>query len=456
MTGTITGFEFKPTNVDTTIYIDEIAFVNEYFVEYSANTDDASVTSMPAGAFKAENGFVTLSDIIPARAGYTFLGWAYNKDSKLLIEEPVFVKNGETVTVYAVWDRNDHWEFDDSADYSVGNADAWDFENGYVTITETGSGSNDIIVNFKKGFGFEIGDSKKIVYKAKHDVGYSQTGQLFYWTSETKEYANVNAANGSYSCFTTTKYIDTDGDFKSDTFHEYTFNLSSSKYFGGIINGFRLDPFTGAGTVVLDWVRFADSEANIVTKADETRSISEIDLATHIVKKDGILEVAGGVEIKNLALSGDIDMSKGYLMVTDKVEIADESEYAVYTLDFASEGINADDEMYISGCAVAVKPVDGAKYIVKLSDGKGFVAFKKNGSSAVTVKLVGEYSQDDETTFIVAQYNSFRVAYTNIITSGDFVDGKSSFTIGEGNTAKIITVESKQKLSPLYEASVIG
>ena len=455
VTGTITGFEFKPTNVDTTIYIDEIAFVDSYLVEYNANTDDVTVTSMPAGIYKVENGFATLSDIVPVRPGYTFLGWAYTTDSKLLIEEPIAINDGETVTVYAVWDRKDHWEFDDRADYSVGNADSYDVENGYLTITETGIGSNDITVGFKKGFGFEIGNSTKIVYKAKHDLGYSQTGQLFYWTSETKEYSNVTAANGNYSKITSSKYIDTDGDFKSETFHEYTFDLTESKHFGGIINGFRFDPFTGNGTVVVDWVRFADSEANIVTENESTRSISESDWATHIVKKGGTLQVVGGVEIANLALSGDVDMSKGYLAVTDSVEIADGAQYAVFTLDFATTGITADDVMYISGCDVPVKPVDGAKYVVKLSSGKGYVALKKNSSSEVIINLCGEYAENDETTFIAAQFNSFRVVYTDIISACDFVDGKASFVIDEDNSAKLITVASKTNLAPLFDAPVI-
>ncbi len=455
VTGKITGFSFKPTNVDTTIYIDEIAFVESYILNYDANTDDETVAGMPAGAYKAVDGKVALSDVVPTREGYTFLGWAKTADSKLVIEDAVEASLEAPVTVYAVWDRNDHWEFDDRVDYSVGNADDFDVENGYLTITETGIGSNDITVAFKKGFGFPIGNSKQVVYKAKHDLAGGQGGYFYYWTSETKENSGVTSANAKYGKGTNTAYINTDGDCKSDTFHEYTTDFSNNLHFGGTMLGFRFDPFQSKGTVVLDWVRFADSEANIVTKAEETRSISESDWATHIVKKNGVLEVVGGVEIKNLALSGDIDMSNGYLTVTDNIEIADDAEYAVYTLDMASEGITADDEMYISGSAVAVKPADGAKYIIKTYNGVGYVAFRKNGSSEVTVKLVGEVDENDETTFIVAQYNSYRVAYTSIITYADFVDDKVSFTIDEGNSAKLITVASKTKLMPVFEAPVI-
>ena len=456
VTGKITGFSFKPTNVDTTIYIDDIAFVESYVLNYDANTDDETVSGMPAGAYKAVNGKVTLSDIVPTREGYTFLGWAKTADSKLVIEDAVEASLEEPVTVYAIWDRNDHFEFDSKDDYGVGNADTHSFENGFITLGETaGEDSTDIIVDIKKGFGFDIGDSTKIVYKAKHDLGYSQKGYIFYWTSETKEFANVTTANGNYQQSTTTNYINTDGDFKSETFHEYTIDCTGKKYFGGKMLGFRFDPFSGTGSMTIDWIRFADSEANIVTSAGETRSINLDDWATHIVKKNGVLAVEGGVEIKNLALNGDIDMSKGYLTVTDNIEIADGAEYAVYTLDMASEGITADDEMYISGSAVAVKPVDGAKYIIKTYNGAGYVAFRKNGSSEVTVKLIGEVDENDETTFIVAQYNSYRVAYTSIITYADFVGGKASFTLGEGNSAKLITVASKTKLMPVFEAPVI-
>ena len=69
--------------------------------------------------------------------------------------------------------------------------------------------------------------------------------------------------------------------------------------------------------------------------------------------------------------------------------------------------------------------------------------------------VAGDAAETDETTFIVAQYNSYRVAYTKLITFADFVDGKASFTIDEGNSAKLITVASKTKLMPVFEAPVI-
>jgi len=443
VTGKITGFSFKPTNVDTTIYIDEIAFVESYILNYDANTDDETVAGMPAGAYKAVDGKVALSDVVPTRTGYTFLGWAKTADSKLVIEDAVEASLEAPVTVYAIWDKNDHMEFDSEEESGISSYNYTTdkvFENGILSYSATG---DHYITPKSSRFGYAASSTSGVLQvRMKWENTDARTAQIFFIT----DVASISESRS--------KSVKLEPNAPED-FQTLTFDFTSNADWANNIKSFRFDLLSGVGKNSVDWIRFTNSEANIVTSAEESRLLTYDDWASHIVKKNGVLAVEGGVEIKNLALNGDIDMSKGYLTVTDNIEIADGVEYAVYTLDMEACGITADDEMYISGSAVAVKPVDGAKYIIKTHNGAGYVAFRKNGSSEVTVKLVGEATENDETTFIVAQYNSYRVAYTSIITYADFVDGKVSFTIDEGNSAKLITVASKTKLMPVFEAPVI-
>lgn len=221
------------------------------------------------------------------------------------------------------------------------------------------------------------------------------------------------------------------------------------------VMGFRFDPFESVGMVSVDWIRFADSEANIVTEKDKIKAIKDSDTATHIVKKYGTLAPAGGVEIKNLALAGDIDMSEGYVMVTDKAEIADNAEHAVYTLDMAAAGITADDTMYISGYSEAVTPVDGADYIIKTYRGSGYVAFKKKDSSELSIVVHGDVEEDAQTTFFVAQYNNGLLVRIDMLNHDNMPSGEFSCNVGDGNSVKIIMVENTSNIKPVFRATVI-
>lgn len=363
--GTITGFEFVPTNIDCAVLIDNIAFGMNCVI-YDANTTDV-VENMPLGTgYPNDEGLVALSENIPTRAGYTFLGWSYKADSKLLIDTAVETSAAKPVTVYAVWDKNDHWEFDSEEEIvGVTNAENYSVNDGLLSITES-AGSDDVIVTIKNpGKGLTVSPDMSMVYRAKHRdfSGDSLNGYIFYWTSAT----GTTGADGNYAAATTT--VPKAG--SSDGFVDYTIPFAAHPKFSGTLGGFRFDPFDNVtGTMEIDYLRFTDSDANIVTASGTARSLTYDDAVTHIVRKGGILAPVGGVEIKGLALTGDIDMTDGYITVTGKVEMEVDAPYVVYTLDASAVDGEA---LFISGYDGAVEIKDGAKYIVKTVDGKGYI-----------------------------------------------------------------------------------
>lgn len=380
ISGTITGFEFKPTDVDTTIYLDNISFEEEPFLGYIENAGDDAVTGMPASEYTAENGKISVTTATPSRPGYTFLGWSISATSKLLVDETVDA--GKVTKLYAIWDKNDHWEMDDDVS-SVGNSTNWETKDGILEIFEDGN-SNDITVNFKKDMSYDVATtSKKLVSRIKFDFeNAGQHQQLFFMTSDSPNLSEANSGHGA-------NY----GTAKVDEFFDYTVDLSGKSNFSGKLKGFRWDPFQCQGTFYADYFRFSDSEANILTSKDETRKLSlSDDWGTYIVKTGGTLAPNGEIIVKNLALSGDIDMANGYIIVTGNAEFAESSAYTLYTVDMKALGANADSYMYISGYDKPVKMTDGAKYVVKLDEnGIGTVVIGNDADSDKhSVILVGK------------------------------------------------------------------
>ena len=85
---------------------------NVYSVNYDANGGGGA----PGVEQKHEDETFALSDTIPTRENYTFLGWARTPDANLADYPAGIVKNltmgGEPITLYAVWKRNPSLSFD--------------------------------------------------------------------------------------------------------------------------------------------------------------------------------------------------------------------------------------------------------------------------------------------------------------------------------------------------------
>ena len=396
VTGTITGFEFTPTNVDCTINIDEIAFVNEPTLGYDPNTD-STVSGMPVGEYNKPLGIIEISGQVPERTGYTFLGWSLSPDSKLLLGDTVTIT--EPTVLYAVWDKNDHWEFDSAADYSLSWTKSYSVTDGVLTIVaEHESGSPDVRIEKKDpNFAFPAESTSGVMeLKIKYDFPSKQAPDVYFTTTSATQFSEGNKGSGTYPDTTS------NGEF-------ITTQITFPSHFKDTITRLAFDPYQSNATVEIDYLRFTDSEANIVTDNGETRKVSS-DWATYIVKEGGTIAPQGKTELDSLRLSGDIDMSGGYITVTDVVEIADGADYAVFTLDMADAGVTSEDHMYIAGYDGTVELQDGAKYIVKLYNGIGFVSFADSTDvTKTTVYKVTSTGAQKENTHYITSDNSYSI-----------------------------------------------
>ena len=396
VTGTITGFEFTPTNVDCTINIDEIAFVNEPTLGYDPNTD-GTVSGMPVGEYNKPLGIIEISGQVPERTGYTFLGWSLSPDSKLLLGDTVTIT--EPTVLYAVWDKNDHWEFDSAADYSLSWTKSYSVTDGVLTIVaEHESGSPDVRIEKKDpNFAFPAESTSGVMeLKIKYDFPSKQAPDVYFTTTSATQFSEGNKGSGTYPDTTS------NGEF-------ITTQITFPSHFKDTITRLAFDPYQSNATVEIDYLRFTDSEANIVTDNGETRKVSS-DWATYIVKEGGTIAPQGKTELGSLRLSGDIDMSAGYITVTDVVEIADGADYAVFTLNMADAGVTSEDHMYIAGYDGTVELHDGAKYIVKLYNGIGFVSFADSTDvTKTTVYKVTSTGAQKENTHYITSNNSYSI-----------------------------------------------
>ncbi len=75
---------------------------------YTINYDANGGTGAPAPQTKTEGGALTISDTVPTRSGYTFLGWATSSAAASATYQPGanYTANGN-VTLYAVWKANE-------------------------------------------------------------------------------------------------------------------------------------------------------------------------------------------------------------------------------------------------------------------------------------------------------------------------------------------------------------
>lgn len=85
-------------NADVTLYAVWKPF--EYAVTYNANGG----TGAPAQQTKYYGADLTLSAVIPTRAGYTFLGWATSQGGAVAYQPSATYTTNSPLTLYAVWE----------------------------------------------------------------------------------------------------------------------------------------------------------------------------------------------------------------------------------------------------------------------------------------------------------------------------------------------------------------
>lgn len=389
--GTVTGFSLAAEGTDGTLTFDRIAFTDRKIVTYYAGTDDF-VKNMPVSIRFDEqtDGALAVSGLVPERTGYKFLGFAASPDSKLFVTGALDASAEHPVSLYAVWDKNDHWEFDTYRnDFHPEGISSFSFADSVFRFRMVRGGSIDNL----KTLGYNTDStSKTIVMRLKWNVEDASklTAIVVPWTNQIGMYASEAEMYADLSAY---------GSAPTD-FVNVTFDGTSFKYFrDNTLQRIRFYPINQPGECEVDYIRFTDSEANIVVSGG-TRKVASDD-ASYIVNADGSIAPVGAAVINELHLCGTIDFSDGFFIVKKAFEAADTSGFTAYTLDMEAEGVSVADTMFVG--SEAVEMIDGAVYV--LPKGTDVRFEKRPNTSGVTLRISGKteaYLGDEAPQYTVA------------------------------------------------------
>ncbi len=375
--GQITSLELIPTDIDTTVCIEDIQFLNasDSLLRYEANTDDA-VSEMPSDEYFSESTQIPLSTAKPKRDGYLFLGWSYAPDSKLLVSDGSLIDSTKHDALYAVWDKEDHWECDTWCnEIDPQGMDSFAYTNGIFSYRSSGIGA---MQNVKK-LGYSTDSTaKKLKVRAKWQVASAEGLQAvaYIWTTRVPgfyDHLKLTADLSEYGA-APEDFVEFELDGSDNP------NMTDDK----ILN-IRFNILNKAGSCEVDYIRFADSEANVVVNDGETRKTASEDV-TYIVKSSGTLAPVGMAVVNGLHLAGNLDLSQGILIVKGAFETNTSGNYKAYTLDMASADVTEADTMYVGTRSVPL--YDGATY---LFPEKETVRFRKlENTTGIELALSGE------------------------------------------------------------------
>lgn len=464
ITGTITGFRIIPTNIDCAVQIEDIAFAGGLALTYDPNTSD-NVTDMPV------EGYTTDVDAaVPKRAGYTFLGWSLASNSKLLVGDTVDA--AETpATLYAVWDKNDHWEFDNLSDYDLSNV-----ESGSASVTDgvlTYVGKSDPIITPKASLGGYDVSSVSGVLKVRLKYNFTGTPftQIFYRTSAANTLSEANSQSKGFNG-------------SSDDWQIVELDLTKAKGssttaaagWSGTLNYLRMDLTNSLGEAFIDYVAFTDSERNVAVKAGATRTLTADDNELSILVADGATVVPEGhAVVKAISLNGSVDMSNGYITVesVEDSEIGKNAPYAIYTLTELPLG---NETFAIYGYDGDLDVVEGTHYVIPLDkNGAGYVRVGddlymvgKNG----TVNVTNSYSVDDSGTLAAFGPVPFDAMFAKYVISAAYdADGRMlavrcaevadadfflTMNIGDADCETVKTFYLDEALRPVRDVAVLN
>lgn len=100
--GNTVSFELANVTEATVIAVRGIG-QNTYAVTYRPNTTEY-VGNMPENAIKVYDGDIEISDFVPERYGYNFIGWSATKDGDAAYHAKDIYSENNDLTLYAVWE----------------------------------------------------------------------------------------------------------------------------------------------------------------------------------------------------------------------------------------------------------------------------------------------------------------------------------------------------------------
>lgn len=264
-----------------------------YVLTYDKNTGD-TVTGMPA-VNTAAKLTVVLSDAIPVRETYRFLGWSLTPDGATVGS----VEMTKDTTVYAIWEKATRWDFErdnDKEGFTVDNGfNQYVFDGRFMMIaTDTDEAHGNILT----------------VHSPAVSVDPSEYDRLRI----TMQNTNVSSASSLRLTVRTTGGTSSFSlPVTSTAASDYVFDLSG---LSGKVTGFSFKPTDIDATVFLEEIAFENSQnaqaANTCVVEDKTRVTADIgvDLRGHSGNATALLGLYGedgrlnGVKI--VALNGGV------------------------------------------------------------------------------------------------------------------------------------------------------
>ena len=437
ISGSITGFEVVPTNVDCAVTIDSIAFSEGVSILYDKNTDD-EVTDMPDVSFSSD-----VSESIPARAGYTFLGWSREADSKLLVGKTA---DGDTlpITLYAVWDKNDHFEFDENASFNR-SADAQYTPSAETHTTfVTSTGNDPVLKPYASIFYPTDSVSGKMIIRMKADV--ASFAQVYYTTDLDSTPNEGKSAKATYTA--------------SDEMNDYLIDFTAvggkpSASWSGNLNMLRFDLLSCPGNAEVAYIAFTDSERNIAVKPGKTASRGSDPTLSVLVAEDAVLAPEGVATFGALYLNGDIDYSNGIVRLESGAPYELNDDYIAFALCAADYDDVETDKVIDVGELLEVRVLDGKLYcngvLLPIMDGTYIVPKHAEGNATYIADVY-----DCPVTLVAASYDAdgrLVAVHTGYAAAGEAA--KVRVDVKAAETLRVYTLNA-ETLSPLAKPDTVS
>ena len=163
---------------------------NTYSVTYKANTSDY-VGNMPENTIKSHNTDVTVSDLIPERYGYTFVGWAASKDGNAAYFGKDTYSENSDITLYAVWEAKTFAVNFETNGGTINNGEIAEYTYGIGAVLPT-----DVS---KEGYDFAGWyEDEKLSGMRVYEIKENDFGDKKYYAAYTVANVSVTDYTGGY------------------------------------------------------------------------------------------------------------------------------------------------------------------------------------------------------------------------------------------------------------------
>ncbi len=420
-----------------TIAMDE-EFNKKFVVTYDKNTQ-ADVTGMPA-ADSAKGNF-TVSDAVPSRANFVFLGWATSPESQTTVTT-LNVK--ADTTLYAVWAKGVFFEMDSKPDGISCNGDMSEikYEDGLMKFKMTG-GDPFFYLNFAQGV---MDASKYSRMEIRMSAEVSATCSIYYTTKDADGNFIIHAWDNDPAHqreFAGTYYGIAYTANGLDKFVTLSYSSKASVAAGKWANYFNFIRFDPAeripnNYIYIDYIRFYDDSRDVTFDANGGTMLIESptgDMLTETTVTNtynlGKVKVPLTPERDGYKFMGWSDKADGTgtLYSGEIVVKDDDTLYAVWNPTVDLSGLT--DEEVAETVSVLEENADGV--LSAESDGTG-LAIKGDSSTVVTpvIKIADSMTVTDATKTLLLKYSySLKSVKTNIVSLRFKKAGASEYTFAD-------------------------